>query len=81
MTDIFTSFKMEMLITEVIQLRDQRKELRNSAKNRKEENNHEIENLKKNLGHQQKLCNQVQSAVQYLRSQNDKLKANLIKEK
>ena len=56
-----------------------KKESLDVAINRKEENNHEIKEGEQQ--HQRKLNNQTQSAIQYSRSQDDKLISNLINDK
>ena len=70
----------EKLISEVMQLRNQRRESLNLA-NKNQENNQELDRLKLELEHQKELYNQAQSEIQFLRSQNDKLISNLISEK
>ena len=70
----------EKLISEVMQLRNQRRESLNLA-NKNQDNNQELDRLKLELEHRKELYNQVQSEIQFLRSQNDKLISNLISEK
>ena len=70
----------EKLISEVMQLRNQRRESLNLA-NKNHDNNQELDRLKLELEHQKELYNQAQSEIQFLRSQNDKLISNLISEK
>ena len=62
-----------------MQPRNQRRELLNLA-NKNQENNKELDRLKLELEHQNELCNQAHSEIQFLRSQNDKL-IHLISEK
>ena len=70
----------EKLISEVMQLRNQRRESLNLA-NKNQDNNQELDRLNLELEHQKELYNQAQSEIQFLRSQNDKLISNLISEK
>ena len=70
----------EKLVCEVIELRNQRRESLNLA-NKNQEKNQELDRLKLELEHQKELYNQSQSEIHFLRSQNDKLKSNLISEK
>ena len=83
MTDTFSGlskWKKEKLKSELMQLRNQRRESFNLA-NRNQENNQELDRLKLELEHQKELNNQAQSEIQFLRSQNDKLISKLISEK
>ena len=70
----------EKLVSEVMQLRNQRRDSLNVA-NKNQDNNHELDRLKLELEHQKELYNQTQYEIQFLRSQNDKLISNLISEK
>ena len=69
----------EKLVSEVMQLRNQRMESFNLA-NKNQDNNQELDRLKLELEHQRELYNQVQSEIQFL-SQNDILISKLISEK
>ena len=70
----------EKLLSEVMQLRNQRRESFNLA-NKNQDNNQELDRLKLEFEHQKEFFNQAQSEIQFLRSQNDKLISNLISEK
>ena len=70
----------EKIVSEVMQLRNQRRESFNLA-NKNQDNNQELDRLKLELEHQKELYNQAQSEIQFLRSENDKLISNLIGEK
>ena len=63
-----------------MQLRNQRRDPLNLA-NKNQENNQELDSFKFELEHQSELYNQAQSDIHFLRSQNKKLKSNLISEK
>ena len=70
----------EKLVSEVVQLRNQERESLNLAK-KNQENNQEMDRVKLELEHQKELSNHAQSDIQFLRSQNDILIPNLIREK
>ena len=70
----------EKPVSEVMQLRNQRRDLLNLA-NKNQDNNQELDRLKLELEHQKELYNQAQPQIQFLRSQNDKIISNLISEK